>query len=270
MAGNPVASTVPGRLLLLTLFSIVFGVFVHRAAVGGPFHDLDNFFTLSPQKLQQRALGSALANSKHPIAAQSLGLDPLSTSGKAFERISHFVFVILALFQHFLGSRLGKGLLLGIAGHGFPIATFMMTEPLKPTRRTATGVLFGVAVLFLGQGMCVGAAMPILWIPYYAWLRVVEVRCSVLRSLGRGIEPLPPAGQIPSTRRLSSRPALQRGHLLLAPPQCPCCLVCPPLRFRAKHFRPLRLREPILPSLPFTLPPAHGLASHQESAWLEG
>ncbi len=213
MAGNALESTVPGRILVLILFSAVFGLGVHLAALRGPLQEIQWLKSMHQGQLRSRVLSPVASyhglfldlggSSKAAVtklvtnpaavwtARSTLGLDPShSALGAAADWVFDYLFVLLALFQHFLESRLGKALLIGIAGHMFPLVVFMMTEPLKATRASLFPITWNVLVLSAGQVMCVGAAAPLFWIPVYALGRIAEAK-----SLPHGVYPLaaPPA-----------------------------------------------------------------------------
>lgn len=183
MAGNTTAqrkaggSSPPVTLYLLCALSIAIGVSVHITGLqSGPFLALPKLALLTPLQLRQQVFGAGWKTGSR-FTAQSLGLDPATALAQKVDKAADFFLQVLLYFRdHTLSTRLGKALLLALTGFLLPLSSFMITEPLKPTRNAFTGLLFAIWVLFVGQIVMIGAAAPVLFVPYYALKRVNEVR----------------------------------------------------------------------------------------------
>lgn len=204
---------VPTGVYAVAALSIATGLLVHLFAIpaGGPFQQLETMRSLSGAQLRYRFFSPVtplLIPAKDALAARLV--DPLTRAafgppqGKkilltgaalndyltakslhvpaplahAWDEAVTFGLAIVIFFRDFLSSKLGQGLFFGILGHGLPLSLFAVVEPLKGgrTRNAFTGVLFSVLVMLIGQLICIGAALPLLFVPYYAWQRVSEVR----------------------------------------------------------------------------------------------
>lgn len=189
VAANRRSSSAPTTLYLLILTSIAIGISVHLTGIqSGPQAALPKLALLTPVQLRQQVFGAGFKTASKFTAQHSLGLDPSTALAQRFDAAADFALRILLYFRdHTVATRLGKALLLALTGYILPLSSFMTTEPLKPTRNAFTGILYAIFVLSVGQIIMIGAAAPILFVPYYALKRISEVS-SALR-LSSSTEP---------------------------------------------------------------------------------
>ena len=174
-----------GAILITSLFVSVAVNYV--ATTQAPFNELGPVFKLTGAQLRTR-LG--INDKQFYNARQVFGPKGAhSTAGQAYDKIANLVLILIFYFKTMLKDAYGKAMLWTISGALFPVVMFTTIEPLKRVPQSKLTALFGLTVsimtMTLGQGICVGAAMPLLFVPYYIWQRVSEAR-----NVPTGIQPL--------------------------------------------------------------------------------
>ncbi|PWN43164.1 hypothetical protein IE81DRAFT_340895 [Ceraceosorus guamensis] len=81
---------------------------------------------------------------------------------------------LIVFFQSIVSDPTAFGLLLIILSASAPLLSFMSVESLKAGRSKLHHPLVFIAVALISQLVCVGAALPALWVPIYAYIRWSE------------------------------------------------------------------------------------------------
>ncbi len=187
--GQPIG-ILPAASFLLVGLTLFMAVFIHVTAVQqGPNGSFAQLTALTPLQMRQHVLGNvqlgslgdkikAKWNIGNVLTAQhTLGLDPATPLAKVFDGFSNLLFTLITFFvDYILPTRTGRGLLFLLLSALIPLASFMTIEPLKPTRSAFFGIGIVILTLLIGQVVCVGAATPAIYIPYYIVMRIVEAK----------------------------------------------------------------------------------------------
>jgi hypothetical protein len=165
----PLPPATPLPVVVLGVLSIVVGVAVHIKAIHmAP--DGDGKILMTWTSDQSR---------KHLNLAHSW-------PGTRFfddyaDKCMSYFMVLLVIFKKICVDRTGRGLCLLVSTCIAPFCSFLAVEGLKDGNSMVLSIGTLIAVTSLGQIICIGAAMPLVMGPLYAYIRWTEVRrcCSV-------------------------------------------------------------------------------------------
>ncbi|KAL4398891.1 hypothetical protein ACI68E_004288 [Malassezia pachydermatis] len=150
-------------LALLAVLSMATGVFIsYKAIHEKPKPNFEYFSSLSLTD-----------------ARTVLGLDPQSRwiPGQAAwtEKAEHFFLLLIYVFKLMGSQNVGRGGFMFIMSMSMPIMMFTMVQSIKPDTNV---LLRGVAitlVYLLGQLICVGAAVPLVYLPLFIFVRAMNL-----------------------------------------------------------------------------------------------
>lgn len=89
--------------------------------------------------------------------------------------VMHYFLLLVSAFKEICVDITGRGLLLLVSTCIAPFCCFLAIESLKDGRSASMSAVTLVAVTSLGQVICIGAAMPLIMGPLYAYSRWSEV-----------------------------------------------------------------------------------------------
>ncbi|PKI83714.1 hypothetical protein MVES1_002705 [Malassezia vespertilionis] len=146
-------------LVLVALGSIATGLFVSYMAIHAPNKpQFADYFTASVDKLRSH-----------------FGFVPHERILPAHWPYAHDIeqayMSIVRVFVDLVESRFGKGAFLLIFSMVAPCSGFATTEAVKPHRHAFMSAIAITIIFSLGQLICIGAALPIFYIPGYALVR---------------------------------------------------------------------------------------------------
>ncbi|WFD31296.1 hypothetical protein MSPP1_002330 [Malassezia sp. CBS 17886] len=147
-------------LTVVSALSIVTGVAVTYGAIHmHPKPDMARYMRMSALALQKE-VGWPHGNilSTHP----------------AWEYYESRFWVLVGVFKDLFHSTFGKGAFMLIMSIMSPISGFTMVEAMKPTQHVLLGGLSVMLIFFAGQAICIGAALPIFYVPAYAAVRALR------------------------------------------------------------------------------------------------
>jgi hypothetical protein len=101
--------------------------------------------------------------------------------------VLQYFLVLLAVFKEICIDDTGRALLLIVSTCIAPFCSFLAIEGLKDGNAAVLSITTLIAVTSLGQAICIGAAMPLVMGPMYAYMRWTEVRQGLqlnLKALG--------------------------------------------------------------------------------------
>lgn len=161
----PTASTSRGALLgAIAALSITTGIAVSYLAVHAP---------PKPQF-------SAYAASVLSAARREVGLTPhgrfFSSRSPMAEEAEKFYLMLVRIFQELTSTPFGKGAFLFIFSMTSPLVMFSNVEALKPQAHLLMGGIAVTIIFLTGQLICIGAALPLFYIPVVALVRALRPR----------------------------------------------------------------------------------------------
>ena len=99
-----------------------------------------------------------------------------ASDSPAVLELEKFYMVIVRIFKDLTLTTFGKGAFLFISSMVGPIVTFAEVESVKPHASIVMGGIAVTLIFFLGQLICIGAALPIVYIPAVALVRALRPR----------------------------------------------------------------------------------------------
>jgi len=151
-------------VFLLGTASILLGAFIHIRAVH-----------LAPD-----GEGKVLMKWSSDQARKHLNLAPTWPGTRLFDdyadKAMNYFMILLVIFKKISIDQTGRGLLLIVSTCIAPFCTFLAIEGLKDGTSYVLSISALIAVTSLGQLICIGAAMPLVMGPLYAYIRWTEVR----------------------------------------------------------------------------------------------
>ncbi|WFC93696.1 hypothetical protein MBRA1_000318 [Malassezia brasiliensis] len=168
----PATSTSRGVLLgAIAALSITTGIAVSYLAIHAP--PKPQFTTYAARLLS--------------AARRESGLTPhgrfFSTRSPVAEEAEKFYLVLVRIFQELTSTPFGKGAFLFIFSMTSPLLMFSNVEALKPQAHLLMGGIAVTLVFLVGQLICVGAALPIFYIPAVALRAFNESAIPLLKFL---------------------------------------------------------------------------------------
>lgn len=146
-------------LALLSALSIYTGIKVTYYAVQAPPKtEFDRFAARTLQEL--RAV---------------FGLTPqgrwVPSVHETAEELEHFLFVLLRIFKDLVERTLGRALFMLVFSMTAPLVTYATLESVKVRAHFLMNAAIVTLILLTGQVICVGAALPIFYVPIVAFVR---------------------------------------------------------------------------------------------------
>ena len=159
----PITSTSRSALLgAIAVLSIATGFAVSYLAVRAP----------------PRPQFSVYAASVISAARREVALPPhgrfFSSSSPAVERAEKFYLMLVRIFQELTSTPFGKGTFLFIFSMTAPLVMFSNVEALKPQAHLLMGGIAVTLIFLTGQLICIGAALPIFYVPAVALVRALR------------------------------------------------------------------------------------------------
>ncbi|WFD35988.1 hypothetical protein MCUN1_002859 [Malassezia cuniculi] len=151
------------RILLLAIsaLSVALGVYVSYQAIHAPpKYDFDRLGALSVSQMRGLLRLPNLTNSE---------------PGSLVYKTEHLLYLLVLIFAELCSTLIGSASFLFISSCMGPVLTFMYVEATKPGHSFLIGGLVVVFVTALGQLICVGASVPIVYIPLYALTRALNL-----------------------------------------------------------------------------------------------
>lgn len=88
-----------------------------------------------------------------------------------YEEMEKFYYLLVRIFMDLCEKPFGKGAFLLIFSMTAPAASFATTEAVKPHKHYLLGGIAVTTIFLIGQLICIGAALPIFYIPALAYVR---------------------------------------------------------------------------------------------------
>ncbi|WFD42579.1 hypothetical protein MPSI1_001225 [Malassezia psittaci] len=111
---------------------------------------------------------------------RDLGLTPsgrfFSSKSPMVAELEKYYLLIVRIFQDLTSTTFGKGAFLFIFSMTAPLMLYANVEALKPQAHLLMGGLAVLVIFSVGQLICIGAALPIMYIPAYALVRALRPR----------------------------------------------------------------------------------------------
>ncbi|WFC98492.1 hypothetical protein MYAM1_001220 [Malassezia yamatoensis] len=111
---------------------------------------------------------------------RDLGLTPsgrfFSSKSPMIADLEKFYLFLVRIFQDLVSTPFGKGAFLFIFSMTAPLMLYANVEALKPEAHLLMGGLAVLVIFSTGQLICIGAALPIMYIPAYALVRALRPR----------------------------------------------------------------------------------------------
>ena len=155
-----------GALALLSLASMAVGVTVwYTATQMPPKVEMARVMRMSLPELQ-RDLGLK--------STLSVLFDWRQKHGWALEA-ERMLLALVCLFYDLCSTRFGQGGFYLVTSVVVPIMNMALIDAMKPAHSTLLGVLAVTFIYSLGQLICIGAAVPLLYVPLYALVRALDL-----------------------------------------------------------------------------------------------
>lgn len=168
------ATTAKCALLGLTVLSVGVGAMVVSSVSTGPWKEGEFIRMMGPTHTR-RFLGlpphvGTWASLLGPSWARGSGVQ------RGWDRAMDLFWSIVVFFRNMLRTPLCRGEMLSVSLSAAPVVTGMLVDALRDASPTAAQVVYVALVLSAGQVMTAGAALTLFYVPFYAWMRVRQVR----------------------------------------------------------------------------------------------
>lgn len=162
------------RAVATAVLAAAVGASVFCLANAGPYAELAHSLRRGPAYVQHQLGLRAGRTSFVSVFGPQHAAHPLAAA--AWDRALALFWALVLFFKHMLATRFARGQFLHLSMAVTPLVAHMFLEALREGSHTILLVGWFVAVLTVGQVVTFGAALNILFVPWYAAYRLRQAR----------------------------------------------------------------------------------------------